>query len=289
MGKGKKEKKEKFGKVQKLNLAAGADRHVLYQKAVQAPEADIEFFIERYKDLRGKSPRFLREDFCGTAYFSVEWCKSGKKRQALGVDLCADTLAWGKKHNIEPAGADIAEKINLVHANVLDVSEPKVDITCALNFSYNAFRTREELRNYFKVARQGLKEDGIFIMDMFGGTEAYEAVEEEREVEGEDFTYIWEQAKFNPITHDMLCHIHFVFPDGSKLKKAFSYEWRFWMMPEVRELLSEAGFSKIHVYWEEFVEDEDEDSDYLVGTGNYKEVVEVENQESWISYIVAEV
>ena len=41
----------------------------------------------------------------------------------------------------------------------------------------------------------------------------------------------------NPITHATTCHIHFKFPDGSKLKKAFTYEWRLWTAPEIRELL----------------------------------------------------
>ena len=37
---------------------------------------------------------------------------------------------------------------------------------------------------------------------------------------------------------------------GSKLKDAFIYKWRLWSIPEVRELLAEAGFSRSEVYWE---------------------------------------
>ena len=48
----------------------------------------------------------------------------------------------------------------------------------------------------------------------------------------------------------MLCHIHFSFPDGSKIKKAFTYDWRLWTLPEIRELLLEAGFQRATVYWE---------------------------------------
>ncbi|NIQ11531.1 MAG: hypothetical protein GWO08_17000, partial [Gammaproteobacteria bacterium] len=46
-------------------------------------------------------------------------------------------------------------------------------------------------------------------------------------------------------------------------------------------------FSKSRVYWEKY-EDTDEDDDELEGTGEYEEVTEVENQESWMIYIVAE-
>ena len=48
----------------------------------------------------------------------------------------------------------------------------------------------------------------------------------------------------------MRCHIHFKFPDGSRIKNAFSYDWRLWTLPEVQELLAEAGFDRITVYWQ---------------------------------------
>src|SRR5690606_33076657 len=101
---------------------------------------------------------------------------------------------------------------------------------------------------------------------VYGGQEAIDVMTEDREVDDEDFTYVWEQEKFNPISHDTVCHIHFEFPDGSRLERAFSYEWRLWTLPELRELLAEAGFSAVHVFWEEF-EDADDDDEYLESTG----------------------
>ncbi|KPK10503.1 MAG: hypothetical protein AMJ68_09085 [Acidithiobacillales bacterium SG8_45] len=269
--------------------AKRANIHDLYQKAVQAPEADVEFFIDTYKKLRGKPALLMREDFCGTALLSVEWCKTDPSRTAIGVDLDKPTLDWGQKHNIDAAGVDMKQRVTLIEANVLDsdATPIKADITCALNFSYNIFKTRDALREYFTAARNGLKEDGLFIIDMFGGTETMDELEEERDVDDEDFTYIWDQDKFNPITHEMLCYIHFIFPDGSKLKKAFTYDWRLWTMPEVIELMKEAGFSKVRVFWEEFI-DSDDDDEEMEGTGDYEEVTEPENQESWVNYIVAE-
>lgn len=267
--------------------AKRADRHILYQLSVQAPDFEVEFFVDRYKEMRGRKPRSLREDFCGTALLCVEWCKSSPKRTALGVDLCRDTLEWGRRHNVMPAGREVASRVSLRHANVLDLHEPKVDVTCAMNFSFCVFKTRGALRHYFETVHQGLKKDGIFVLDLLGGTETMSAVEEEREVEGQTFTYIWDQAEFNPITHDFLCHIHFRFPDGSRLRRAYTYDWRLWTLPEIREVLIEAGFSRVHVYWEEFAEDE-EGGDELVSTGHYEDTLKAENQAAWIAYIVAE-
>ncbi len=286
MGKNKhkdKNKKKHDGPSQ----AEQAELHVMYQYAVQAPENDIEFFDKVYKELRGKTPLSMKEDFCGTSYLSVEWCKSDPQRTAVGVDLCKDTLEWGRKRNIEPAGTDVAGRIQLINDDVCNVTEPKVDITCGLNFSFCIFKTRDALRHYFETAHAGLNEGGLLVLDMFGGTECQDILEEETEMDEVDATYIWEHAKFNPITNEILCHIHFEFPDGSRMDKAFSYDWRLWSLPELRELLEEAGFSKVRIYWEEFV-DSDDDDDELEGTGEFHESHEEENQESWQAYIVAE-
>lgn len=267
--------------------AERADRHHLYQEAVQAAETEVDFMIDTYRSLRGREPLVLREDFCGTALLAAQWCRTDPQRTALGVDFCPETLAWGREHNIEPAGEDVAKRLTLVEADVRTDSDIKADVTCAFNFSYCTFKTRDELRHYFETARAGLKEDGMLMLDLFGGTESYDTLKEETKLKGQKATYIWEHASFNPIDHRMTCNIHFDFKDGSRMDKAFTYEWRVWIMPEVIELLEEAGFKNVRVYWERF-EDDDDDDDYLEGTGEYEEVTEVENQESWMSYIVAE-
>lgn len=53
----------------KQTLAEQADKFVCYQKSVQSPDIDIEFFEQAYKEAYGKKPVSLREDFCGA--FSV--------------------------------------------------------------------------------------------------------------------------------------------------------------------------------------------------------------------------
>ncbi len=268
-------------------MAEQADRHILYQKSVQDPQTEVELLEKKFKKLRGNKPMSLREDFCGTAFLSVHWCASHKRRTAVGVDLCADTLEWGRVHNVEPAGKKVAQRVQLIRGDVLNTHTDPVDLICAFNFSYNGFKTRDQLRTYFEAVRRNLNDQGVLVMDVYGGAEAIDSVVEDREVDDEDFTYVWEQERFNPITHETTCHIHFEFQDGSRLDRAFTYEWRLWTLPELRELLIEAGFTKLHVFWEEF-EDTGDDSEYLEGTGRYVEVTEVENQESWICYLMAE-
>jgi hypothetical protein len=42
----------------------------------------------------------LKEDFCGTALLASEWVEWRRDNTALGVDLDAATLAWGREHNL---------------------------------------------------------------------------------------------------------------------------------------------------------------------------------------------
>lgn len=272
---GKKKKKKKAKGPTKAELA---DRHALYQATVQGPEADCEFLERVYKEKRGKKPLVLREDFCGTANISCVWVGGGKKRRAIGIDLDGPTLEWGRKHNLSALGKSAQARVELHEANVLDGVGDRADVTCAMNFSYCVFKTRDELRRYFQVARDKLADDGIFVCELYGGTEAIVEITDEREYD--DFDYEWEQEKYNPITAETRCHIHFRFDDGSRLERAFTYDWRLWTIPEVRELLREVGFEDVTVYWEGV----DEDGD---GSGEFLPTEEEENQESWLAYIVA--
>lgn len=268
----------------KATLADKADLHELYQLTVQSPEADLEFFEKTYKDLRGKKPLVLREDFCGTAYISSTWVAGGKKRKAIGVDLDEPTLQWGRDHNLAKLTEGQKSRVNLINGDVLLAQGDKADISCAMNFSYGVFKTRAELRRYFEVVYDRLADDGVFFTELYGGTEAVVEVTDRRE--HDDFTYVWQQASYNPITHDTLCHIHFEFPDKSKRRKAFTYDWRLWSIPEVREMLHEVGFKSVRVYWEAVAEEKDGSGEFA-GTGEYYPTEEEENQESWLVYLVA--
>ena len=262
-------------------MAERADRHVLYEKSVQDVAAEYSFVSKTFRKLRGRRPRHVREDFCGTASMCCEWVSRSKKNTAIGVDIDPDVLAWGRKHNLSRLKPDARLRISLLEEDVCQVKTAKpVEVVLAMNFSYQLFKTRKQLGNYFKAVREALDDDGILFMDAYGGYEAHQEIREKRKLKG--FKYIWEQASYNPIDGSMLCHIHFTFPDGSKLKKAFSYDWRLWSLPELRELLEDAGFSKVTVYWEET------DPKTGDGTGVYSPATVGDADPGWICFLVAE-
>jgi hypothetical protein len=257
----------------KETLASRADRHALYQIAVQDPEPEINFVQRVFKRARGRAAVSFKEDFCATAHLATAWVKGHRSRTAIGVDFSEEVLAWGRANVLAPESESVRSRVTLVEANVLDVVRPKVDVVGAFNFSYLIFKRRAELVAYFKKAYESLGDDGLFFCDLFGGTEAIVPIVEPRKCRT-GFTYVWEHESYNPITNEILCHIHFKFRDGSELPKAFTYDWRLWTIPEVRECLLEAGFKDTQVWWDPTDEED------------YRLTEKEENQLGWLVYIV---
>lgn len=262
-----------------------ADRHALYERAVQVPEADVEFFEKVYRGNFKRAPLIMREDFCGTFTLSCEWLRAEKgkrkRRKAIGVDLDEPTLDWGREHNLTKLPEEARERITLIRDDVRVVQGEKADIVAAQNFSYFIFKTRDELRGYLRAAYENLADEGVMILDIFGGhlVLKWDHGPEERKLKG--FTYLWDQRRFNPITNEVLYHIHFQFKDGSELRKAFTYDWRLWSIAELRELLAEVGFARSDVYWEGTDEEAGE------GNGIYKRTKDPDNDPAWVAYVAA--
>ncbi len=264
---------------EKLTMAEQADRHELYEASVQNVGEECNFITSTFKKLRGREPQSWREDFCGTASAACEWVRGGADRTAVGVDIDPEVLDWGRNNRVSALDVEQQARLRLIEANVLDVDTGKVDAVGAFNFSYWIFQTRPLMLEYFAKIRETLVDDGVFFLDAFGGYEAYEEMKEKTKYK--DFTYIWEQARYWPVTGEMECHIHFKFPDKSKLKRAFSYTWRLWSLPEITEMLAEAGFKNPTVYWE----GTDDDGE---GDGVFTPDECGEADAGWIVYIVAE-
>lgn len=264
----------------KKTLAERADRHRLYQRSVQDVVAECDFVESTFRKLKGRMARSLREDFCGTANTSCEWVRRNRNHRATAVDLDAAVLEWGARHNIGKLNGSAFKRIVLIEDNVASVKTEPVDIVLAMNFSYQLFDTRSDLRRYFRHVRNSLVDGGVFFLDAYGGYDSYREIKDKREYNG--YTYIWDQARYDPISGRMQTYIHFYFPDGSKMKRAFSYSWRLWTLPEIRDLLDEVGFTRVTVWWEGTDEETGE------GNGIFEPTLQGSADAGWICYLSAE-
>lgn len=290
---GKRKKKGRGKGPVYATMADVADRHVLYEGSVQSVEHEVEFLAASFKELTGRKALSLREDFCGTAAAACTWVRSDRRRCAVAVDIDPEVLDWGRTHHVAELKPKQRARVALIEGDVRstdtaaalaalagsdEAADALADIAVAFNFSWWTFKTRAELVGYFRAVHAALAEDGVFMLDIYGGSDAY--VEQEEETEYLDYTYVWDQHSFDPITARYRCYIHFRFPDGSELPQAFSYDWRLWTLPELRELLAEAGFARSVVYWQ----GEDEKGE---PSGEFSAVEEGENDPAWIAYVAA--
>ncbi len=274
----KKKQKQRKSKRRAAKFAKSADIHDLYQRAVQEPDADIPLIQRVFRNQFSRPAKTLREDFCGTALLACRWVKRSSNHRAWGIDLDPDPLEWGRVHNVGKLRPDQAARVKLIEGNVLDIGHETVDITAAFNFSYFLFKERASLLNYLKHAYSTLNTEGVLILDAYGGADSQRTSEEIREVD-DDFDYVWDQHRFDPIHHQVTNFIHFKFPDGSQIKRAFRYDWRLWSIPEIRELLQESGFDESVVYWE--------GTDSETGEGNdiFSPREQAPDDPAWICYI----
>ena len=230
-----------------------------------------------YWNNRGKDAKTLREDFCGTFALCCEWVKRSDNFEAIGVDNDSGPLAYGEKHDLSLLSPSQKNRLNIFKKDVLEAGLPKADLAVAMNFSYFIFKKRQVLKKYFQNVYKSLNEDGIYLVDNFGGPSCMEA--NEHETINDEFSYYWDQDNFEPLTNEAQFYIHFKRKGEKKREKVFSYNWRLWSIAEIRDLFEEVGFRESKVYWEQ----SDEDGD---GNGDFKEVQKGEECESWVAYVV---
>jgi len=272
-----------------LEPLARPDRHALYEVAVQGVEWDLDFLERAWRRRNpGREPRRFREDFCSTAALAAEWVRRGPDREAWAVDLDPEPLAWARAHRL-PSLRAAGERVHLVRSDVRHVQKPAVDVACALNFSWWVFHERAQLLRYLAAARAGLARGGILVLNLYGGGRAEGTLVErtrKRAENGPDgrmlppFTYVWEHASFNAVDRRLVAHIHFELPNGRRMRRAFTYDWRMYTLPEVRDAALAAGFRDCEVWSEGW------NAKRRQGNGTLYERVRLDNEDTWIAYVV---
>jgi len=257
------------------------DKHALYLASVQDPIGDVERVSKIYQEIFNKEAISFREDFSGTFALSCCWVQSGLNRSAIAIDIDHETIEYGKNNYLKNMEKSEQKRLEIIEGNAITETEP-VDVIAAFNFSYCLLHKRSELLKYFKNCHASLEKEGMIIMDIFGGSDSEILEVQERDIDNDiiaPFVFEFERKSFNPI--DRLAHygIHFKYSDGTEIKDAFTYHFRMWSLTELSDLLEEAGFSKILVYWE----DSDDEG---FGNGNFYQTKTEENSYNWNAYLV---
>lgn len=194
--------------------------------------------------VHGGRPRVLREDFCGSGGVCRAWVNLGPTRRAIGVDLDPEPL-----RQLEGVGG-----VTTRRGDVLAVAA-KADVLSATNFPIGYWHTRRELLRYLRHARSCLRPGGVFVCDTYGGATAFTVGSVTRDhhlSDGRRVRYTWEQRQADPLTGMVLDVLHFRVDRGGDVlqdvPEAFTYRWRLWSVPELRDAMRDAGFTRSSVY-----------------------------------------
>jgi SAM-dependent methyltransferase len=255
-----------------------------------------------YERLRpGRHPVFLREDFAGTSAESVAWVLLQSGRRAIAVDFDGPTLEWARLRAVRLLGS-LASEIRFVQGDFRSVAPPEVppaDIILALNYSILYQHEREELLSYLRHAFNGLSQNGILVLNLFGGTAAVQPGTTRRRVTPKPrlstespipaFEYLWEVRNYDGTSQRLDCRIHFKVPHSSapngtrEIRDAFTYDWRLWTVHELVEACRQAGFSDVQV-WRHTYDPTKGATGVFLGSVAPDSLPE---REKWSAYIVA--
>lgn len=250
-------------------------KHRLYELAVTNPLAMAGFLAA----VHGKKPETIREDFCGTAALARGWLQLanelnlpgssqiGAHAGAVGVDNDRSVLKQIPK----------TDGFRAIASDVMKCRE-KTDVIAATNFPVCYFHERGDLIKYLKHVRSCLNPRAVFACDLFGGKDAFTpgttrikiptgpttaSVKQTKQKGRREkslkrfFWYEWHQLECHSLTGQVCCEINFELPAGSvfndtrkakRIERAFTYEWRLWSIPEMRDAMYEAGFRTVEVY-----------------------------------------
>ncbi|KAG9394877.1 methyltransferase [Carpediemonas membranifera] len=274
-------------------LCARVSLFDMYEAAVQSPSVDVDAIVRICDEELAMTPQSLKEDFSGTGYISATFLEQFPNAIAVGLDLDEVSMKHGRRKHFQ-ANSQLDSRMTFVKQDVLNPSTKampvdRFSVIFGGNYSFFVFKKRTMLLDYFKTARSMLDETGsVFILEVMGGPNCQIIAEDEPrgcEVDGVDFDFIWRQSNYNPVTNELMAHIDFEFPDGSSISPAFSYDWRFWSVPEIREAMEEAGFSRTVVYWASLYE-EFEDG---LTADHYSRTTDgrgIDQAEAWLAYVV---
>ena len=167
----------------------------------------------------------------------------------MAVDIDTKVLEWGRRHNVEPLGRS-AWRIELVNADVRDVDRDGMDAVLAMNFSYWVLHTPRgccaATSRRCATRWSGTASSSSTPTGGYGRLPRDEGNDRERRIH----LHLGFRRGTTRSPDGTVANIHFRFPDGSRIRDAFVYEWRLWTLPEIREILEEAGFRDVTVYWQ---------------------------------------
>ena len=185
--------KDATAQAAKPTMAEQADIHELYELSVQNVEHEVEFLQTTFRRFADGRPtvarRFLRHRQRGLPV--------GKAGRGLPGDWRRHRCGSSSTGDGKIASESCPRAIRRASADRIRCHDGRNAAgrhRRGLQFQLSSFQNTRQLAQLFQRAHAALKDDGVFFVDMFGGSEAQEETKEKTKHKG--FTYVWHQANF---------------------------------------------------------------------------------------------
>ncbi|MDR2740932.1 MAG: class I SAM-dependent methyltransferase [Treponema sp.] len=197
-----------------------------------------------YRTDAASPPRVL-DLCCGFGRITLELARRGFS--PVGVDITGAYL--------KTARGDAAYKnldIEFIRSDVRSFKRPAAfDLAVNLYISFGYFENPEDDRILVQNARDSLKDGGVFIIETLGKEMAVRDFVEAEWFERAGFMVL---TKYAPLDSWSLLENRWILidkKDGRRIEKTFTQ--RLYAASELRQLLFDAGFSKVELYgdWDE--------------------------------------
>uniref|UniRef100_A0A7C4U0Z0 Class I SAM-dependent methyltransferase n=1 Tax=Caldisericum exile TaxID=693075 RepID=A0A7C4U0Z0_9BACT len=191
----------------------------------------VEKFIEK--------DAYILDAGCGIGRHAIELAKRGYK--VLGIDTSELYLKIAEEKAREVHLENVAFK-DIDMRNLNFIKEFNAIINLWSSFGYFDDETNEQILARF---REGLKENGVLIMDVENRDYILKYFVRETFKEKEDGIFILERRKFNPVTSVVTTHRYIVGPD---LRKDYLRHIRIYSLSELISMFKRSGFKHIEFF-----------------------------------------
>lgn len=196
-------------------------------------------YIENLFDLHSVSPDTLCELACGTGNITTRLASRGYKM--TGVDISPDmiSVAKAKSNGVEYICSDMS-KLTL---------NKKYDALLCMIDGFNYLITPKSVINTFKIVKEHLSDNGVFIFDISSRYKLENIIGDETFIHSEyDVFYSWENRYIKKHNlSDML--LNFFVRNGEEYTRFEErHIQRGWSVAEIKAMLKKAGFTDALTY-----------------------------------------
>lgn len=203
-------------------------------------------YMEKIFHKFNKKPKKILEMACGTGNISYYLAKNGYDLTCFDISPEMLSMAYNKLEDFN--------NIKFIKQNMIDFKiNKKFDAVISVCDSINYVLDKKDLLNVFKNANNHLNEDGVFIFDINSYYKLKHVIGNNTFIEDRNNIYYTWQNYFDDIKNIGEFYLtFFIYDKAGRYKRVDEQHFqKAYQIEEIKKLLYEADFKKVH-FFDEF-------------------------------------